>query len=271
LTRHISRTAPARYDAGTSIRKTSASARAETATATPPPSADRRLHAGRTYEERRAERRQALLDTALELFGTRGYRNVTIEEICRVSHVTTRYFYEEFASRDDLLLALYDDLMASMIPATRAAPVEIGGDHARLGRERVAAVLHLLLDDPRVARIVYLETIGVSDALEDRRREWHRGFADLIAAKARLFDPEASPERLRLRGLGAIGIIDEVIVDHLMSAERPDIETLVDGVHEMLEALGVDLLFTERPQGYAGSPDAPPVSPRPTRRSRKPS
>jgi AcrR family transcriptional regulator len=221
------------------------------------------MHAGRTYEERRAERRQALLDTALELFGTRGYRNAPIEEICRVSHVTTRYFYEEFASRDDLLLALYDDLMARMIPATRE--VEAPGATAR---DRLGALIHRLLDDPRVARVVYLETIGVSDALERRRREWHRGFADMLAAKARLFEPDAPYERLRLRGLGAIGIIDEVIVDHLLSDRTGDVEALIDAVHEMLEALGVDFLFAERPDGYEGGPAAPALTPRATRRPR---
>jgi AcrR family transcriptional regulator len=229
---------------------------------------ERRLHAGRTYEERRADRRRALLDTGLELFGTRGYRNVTIEEICRVSHVTTRYFYEEFASRADLLLALYDDLMARMIPATRALDDDSEEDPKAAARNRVAAVIHLLLDDPRVARIVYLETIGVSDALERRRREWHRGFADLFAAKAHLFDPDTPYEQLRLRGLGAIGIIDEVIVDHLLREQPLDREFLIDAVHEMLDALGVEFLLSERPEGYE-APDAPPISPRSTQRRRK--
>jgi AcrR family transcriptional regulator len=182
--------------------------------------------------------------------------------------VTTRYFYEEFSSRDDLLLALYDDLMTRMIPEMRAQEVPADGDRSHVARERVAVFLHLLLDDPRVARIVYLETIGVSDALERRRREWHRAFADLIAAKSRLFDPDTPPERLRLRGLGAIGIIDELIVDHLMKDSRPAIDMLVDGVHELLEALGVDLVLAERPEGYTAS-EPPTVSPRPTRRARR--
>jgi AcrR family transcriptional regulator len=191
---------------------------------------------------------------------------VTIEELCRVSHVTTRYFYEEFSSRDDLLLALYDDLMTEMIPAMRAQDVTPEGDRSAVARDRVAAFVHLLLDDPRVARVVYLETIGVSDALERRRREWHRAFADLIATKSRLFHPDAPTERLRLRGLGAIGIIDELIVDHLLS-DAPDAEALIEAVHEMLEALGVDLVLAERPDGYVGT-EPPTVSPRPTRATR---
>src|SRR5262245_19823709 len=129
-------------------------------------------------------------------------------------------------------------MMASMIPATRALDVDDEGDAASVARNRVAAVIHLLLDDPRVARIVYLETIGVSDALERRRREWHRGFADLFATKAQLFDPDAPYELLRLRGLGAIGIIDEVIVDHLLREQPLDREFLIDAVHDMLDALG---------------------------------
>jgi AcrR family transcriptional regulator len=232
----------------------------------PAPEEPRRLHAGRTYEERRADRRQALLDTALELFGTKGYRAVTIEEICRVSHVTTRYFYEEFASRDDLLLALYDDLMGSLIPATRATGSDETDDPHGLARERLATVIHLLNDDPRVARIVYLETIGVSDALELRRREWHRGFAELFALKAQAFEPDVPFEALRIRGLAAIGIIDEVVVDHMLRPDPPDIDLVIDTIQGIFEAIGVDLLLSERPEGYEPTPDRPRVSPRPTRR-----
>jgi AcrR family transcriptional regulator len=224
----------------------------------------RRLHAGRTYEERRAERRQALLDTGLELFGTKGYRNVTIEEICRVSHVTTRYFYEEFASRDDLLLALYDELMGGLIPATRATGDEHAVDRHELARERVATMIHLLVDDPRVARIVYLETIGVSDALEMRRREWHRGFAALFAEKAQGFEPDVPLEALRLRGLAAIGILDEIVVDQLLRPDPLPLDVVVDAVHQILESIGVDVLLTERPDGYEPTADRPAVSPRAT-------
>jgi hypothetical protein len=122
--------------------------------------------------------------------------------------------------------------------------------------------VHLLHDDPRVARVVYLESIGVSDALEQRRREWHRGFADLFAEKARHFEPDTPVEVLRLRALAAIGILDEVMVDHHLRDDPPDLDLVIDTIADIYAALGVDALLSERPDGYEPPPAFPPVSAR---------
>ncbi|MEJ5255846.1 MAG: helix-turn-helix domain-containing protein [Acidimicrobiales bacterium] len=95
-----------------------------------------RLHRGRTMRERRAQRRQALLDSALELFGTRGYAATSIEELCRTSNVSTRYFYEEFQNREDLLASLYEDLLARAWEAVLAAEVKPGSASTGVVYER---------------------------------------------------------------------------------------------------------------------------------------
>src|SRR5262245_18756395 len=104
--------------------------------------APERLHAGRTHEQRRQDRRDALLATALELFGTRGYDNVSITELCRVSHVTTRYFYEEFGSRDELLISLYDELLTDVVATLRATEADPPGEFGAHSRHRLDVMLH---------------------------------------------------------------------------------------------------------------------------------
>jgi AcrR family transcriptional regulator len=220
----------------------------------------RRLHAGRTYEQRRAERREALLATGLELIGTKGYRAVTI---CRVSHVTTRYFYEEFSSRDDLLLALYEHLMGQLLPLTRTVEGTALGSPSEQSRARLSAVVHATIDDPRVARIIYLEVVGVSSDLEQRRRDWHRGFAWLMAEKAQIFEPDTPREELELRGLAAVGMMDEIIVDHLLREHPLEPEFLIDCLHRMFVALGADIIFVERPEGEPPVVTTMPHNPRP--------
>lgn len=54
----------------------------------------RRGYAGRTAAELSGERRQRLLETGLELFGTEGYLPTTVEKLCSHAKVTTRHFYE---------------------------------------------------------------------------------------------------------------------------------------------------------------------------------
>ena len=74
-----------------------------------------RTHRGRTLDERRAERRSALLDAALDLFGTKGYGSTSIGELCRESYVTARYFYEEFGDKEALLVAANRAAIAATI------------------------------------------------------------------------------------------------------------------------------------------------------------
>ena len=87
-----------------------------------------RRYGGRTSEERHAERRERLLDAALELFGTRGYADTTIEAICAASQLGPRYFYEQFGSREELLLATYERHMEAVTDAVRASVAQAPPD-----------------------------------------------------------------------------------------------------------------------------------------------
>ncbi len=64
----------------------------------PAPTRERR-YGGKTTTERRAERRERLLDAGLALFGTQGFATVTIEALCAEAGLNPRYFYEQFSRR----------------------------------------------------------------------------------------------------------------------------------------------------------------------------
>src|ERR1700743_249076 len=87
--------------------------------------AARRDYGGRTATQRRAERRQRLMTAALELFGTEGYPATSIERLCARANVSTRNFYEDFASREALLIALHDQITQQAFDAVIEAVAEI--------------------------------------------------------------------------------------------------------------------------------------------------
>lgn len=54
--------------------------------------------------ERKKERtRQALVNAAIELFGTKGYEETTIAELAAAADVSTRTFFSYFASKEEVL------------------------------------------------------------------------------------------------------------------------------------------------------------------------
>ena len=56
-----------------------------------------------------AERRQALVDTALGVFAEGSYRGTTTAEIAREAGVSEPILYRHFASKRDLYLACIDE------------------------------------------------------------------------------------------------------------------------------------------------------------------
>ncbi len=70
--------------------------------------------AGVPAADRVAERRSLLLATALQLLGTDGFSATSVRAICQSARLNPRYFYESFDDLDDLVVALYDQLVAEL-------------------------------------------------------------------------------------------------------------------------------------------------------------
>ncbi|MFW6066834.1 MAG: TetR/AcrR family transcriptional regulator [Myxococcota bacterium] len=198
-----------------------------------------RKYAGRSPEERRAERRERLLRSGLELFGTQGYPTTSIERLCSHARVTARHFYEEFPSRESLLLAVMDRVMETVMEATVRATERAPVDVRSRVRSGVAAFVHAMLDDPRRARIACVETVGVSPDLEKHRREWMHSFARLVEAQGQILTEagQAPEQEYYLGALMLVGGTNELIVDWLSHSPPPPLDNLIRAVSYMFEVM----------------------------------
>jgi AcrR family transcriptional regulator len=197
-----------------------------------------RRYGGKTGTERRDERRERLLDAGLELFGTQGFASVTIESLCAAAGLNPRYFYEQFASREDLLGAVYDRHVQAVLERVQAAIAQAPADPAiRLERGLTAFVTGTLADE-RAARVNYFEMVGVSGELEARRRGVLRAYAELIAAQAaELGDlgPLSRGDR-RMAAVALVGATDGLIIDWLTSDRRRPQKAIVDTLLQIFAA-----------------------------------
>ena len=186
-----------------------------------------RVYGGRSERERRADRRARLLAAGLDLFGTEGWTATTIEKICTAAGVATRSFYEEFSSREALLLAVFEDVLAGVV-AEVTPRVVVGGGVAQQVRAGLTGYVEHVTADPRRARVVHHE-IRVAGTLEDQRQATVVRFAELIKQVAQLPDTP----RTRVVGIALAGAVSEVLVDWVAQPEpRPEtgplVEVLVD-------------------------------------------
>lgn len=172
-----------------------------------------RTYGGESREERTSRRRRSFLDAGLEVFGTTGYRAATVRHLCREAGVTDRYFYAEFASTEELLLAVYDECTARLLDAVVAATAGLGTGPQpaveTLAQVALDAFLGVIEDDRRLARVVWFEVLGVSADVE---RHYLAGMGDfgglvvgLLASHGELAPlGETAVETMTAAAVGAI-------------------------------------------------------------------
>lgn len=187
-----------------------------------------RRYSGRTPAERVGQRRAALLAAALELFGTQGYAGGSVKQLCGIAGLTERYFYESFRDREACLAALYDELTGELRERTLRALTASGPRLDAMITAGLAAFVDYLTADPRRARVVLIEVVGVSAEMERRRHAVLRGYAELVAGRWAQARKEPLPEADRLTCVAVVGGVNHLLVDWLMDGRATDPAALVE-------------------------------------------
>jgi len=87
----------------------------------------------------RAARRTALLTAALDLIGEQGGAGVTVRSVCRRAGLTDRYFYENFAGRDELLAGLFLQVADELQESLKTSMAAAGDDQEAQARAAIDA------------------------------------------------------------------------------------------------------------------------------------
>jgi AcrR family transcriptional regulator len=188
-----------------------------------------RVYAGRSADERRAERRERLLDAGLELFGTTGFHKTTIPMLCTASGVTARHFYDEFDSREALLRAVYDRIATAVFEQVIGALRVRDKDVRERIRDSNDAYFRYLTSDPRLARIYTIEAVGMHSDLEQHRRTKREAFVKKLTKAAQRLDDDRGIDS-RLLSAALAGAAHDLLLEWVLSTRRPSIERMVETV-----------------------------------------
>jgi AcrR family transcriptional regulator len=239
---------------GDPVRRSDGDAPPASSSHTSDPARSRRRTGGRRIrglepEERRQERRRQLIDSAFQLFATQGYARTSIEQICQGAYVGFKGFYDEFATKEALFLVLYGELVEKVSRAM--GEVAPGADLSGSGvRVLLDSFVRAVLDDRRVAQVLFVEAAGLSPAVEATRRETYRTFAEFLFVLWAGSPPVR--EQLPAEGiddhripLGMVGAIVELMVDWLVDSSSGDeIKALVDDLEVYCRVMLAGLAVT---------------------------
>ena len=179
-----------------------------------------RAYRGVPAEQRRAQRRGQLIETALDCLHEDGLAGVSVRSVCARARLTPRYFYESFADLDELLLAtidaVCDEVATSALAALDAAPAELPAQV----RAAIDAGYGVVVADRRKATAVLVAASG-HGPLRERRHEVITRFADLVIDRLPVLTAFGAAQRRQARATalflmgGATEVIEAVLAGRL--------------------------------------------------------
>ena len=190
-----------------------------------------RNYGGVSAEERVAERRARLVAAGREQLAATGWQGTSLRSVCARSGLADRYFYESFESRDALLIAVCDQVMAETLEVAGARLATAPRSYHAQVRAAADAVLDLLDRDTGLVRVLLLETPDTA-ALNDQRRRMMGGLVDLLVLATGDLDSlrGASEARRRLGAHAVLGALFELLTAWTASELDLPREELLDFV-----------------------------------------
>ncbi|UOT03445.1 TetR/AcrR family transcriptional regulator [Rhodococcus opacus] len=199
---------------------------------------------GRTYRgagprQRQEERRVRLVDAAVEVFGTSGYRSATVGKICETAGLTKRYFYESFDDSEALLLAAYASVTDRLRDSVLRGAGEGGTDLDARVRGALTAFFRSVADDPRIPRIAFQEVLGVGPEVDNAYRRVTVSFVDaVLVVIGPAVDRTAFPDfHLRTLATGLVGAVLMIAQQWVLSESPQPIESVIGSAHTILSAV----------------------------------
>jgi AcrR family transcriptional regulator len=189
--------------------------------------------------DRREARRQRLLDAALHLFAEVGFHDTSVDEVVAQARTSKSAFYEHFESKEDCFRVLLDQEGGALIATVQKVAGQ-GTDHRERTRLGIAAFVNTCAQHSRVARLLLVESVGLSPSIEEVRNRLHGDFAAITESEVR-YAQEHGDQGLAgvdpaTYGRAVVGAVNEVTVWFLERGAQGDPQELAD---QVCRALGL--------------------------------
>jgi len=210
--------------------------------ATEPKAPPGRRFRGLDAQQRQRQRREQLIAAGLEVFGTRGYHQVGVREICAEARLTERYFYESFANREELFLSVYHHAIGSVRAAVMRALGQPPRDVQAMARAAVRAFLETLREDPRLSRILLIDALTVSADVSRQSQMATQSFADLVGSLVLSLYPQLPKQGVdaQLVANGLVGSTVYLVMHWAFNGFKTPLDTIVEHCVLFYDAAGAE-------------------------------
>lgn len=199
----------------------------------------KRKYGGVQADLRTEERRQKIISAGLESFGTIGYAKTSIKKICLLAGLTERYFYESFDCKEDLLSAVYQTITEELITGTDEIIHHSSGRSRTTAYEALKLYFRTLQDDPRKARVLFFEILGVSPRIDEVYQKAIQQLSNNAIRILKLAFPAMDHQKVRntIFPAAIAGAIIQVAGQWTLNHFQPPLEEILAQIQQLFELI----------------------------------
>lgn len=155
-------------------------------------------------------RREAIVDAATILFDRGGFHATSMDDIGAAAGISGPGLYRHFASKDELLIAVFDRIWDRLRPAVEAAA---GAPPREALRLLVDAHVDLAVDDSAALMLLIRELRNVPEGYQRAAARNHRRYVDAWVAPIVALRPGLDDEQARVVAHAAHGCLDSAAIN----------------------------------------------------------
>lgn len=195
-----------------------------------PSQSKERQFKGLSLTERKQARREKLIEAGIEAYGTHGFFAVTVKDICNEAKLTERYFYESFKKSDELFQTIFLKLIDQLQHNVMQAIMQASTDPRKMIESGLTALLTTLKDNPRMARIIYIDAMLVQELHNQATiYETMLRFDRMIHAFVMLMMPhiDRSEREISLVATGLNGYVTQIAIRWVVSGFKQSMQEVL--------------------------------------------
>ncbi|ENX03706.1 TetR family transcriptional regulator [Acinetobacter schindleri] len=195
---------------------------------------------GLSMAERQQARREKLIEAGIQAYGTHGFFSVTVKDICTEAKLTERYFYESFKKSEHLFQTIFLKLIDELQQNVMQAMMQASSDPKKMIEAGLTALLTTLRDNPRMARIIYIDAMLVQELHNQATIHETMGrFDRMIQAFVMLMMPNLSrsEQEISLVSTGLNGYVTQISIRWVMSGFKQSMEEVLSSCSIVFLAL----------------------------------
>ena len=184
------------------------------------------------------DKRQRILDAAVQVFASKGFFASRVSDIASAAGIADGTVYLYFRNKDDILIKLFDDVMAVHLEAARQEirDAKQPADHLQIIADHH---LGLLGGNPQLAVVFQVELRQSTKFMELFTASWLKEYFDLVEAAIEAGQREGTIREDLSRKLAThafFGALDAIVTSWVLAHNAFDLKEMAQPVVELFLA-----------------------------------